>query len=344
MNVLVDDVGSFPLPAYVKKQTFDGAYVLARKAMIDGKEITKNEFLKKNFRRVVIDSFRKKLETGLDIVNYPQHYDMYNQFIEAIHEAMNEGTYVVAEKEAVIPEVCLIKQEAKNLCEKFGKRIALRVCVTGPMELYLKEIGTIAYKDVLLMFAETVRRFASNATLNSKWVKTEVVSVDEPSFGYQDVAIDRDTVLDVLDRAFDFPHATRQIHLHSVSRIANVLDTRNIDVISLEHAASPKNLERISKEMLDKADKQVRIGITRTDIDSILAELHDKGVARPTTEHMVESEATIRKRFEIAKEKFGDRMTFTGPDCGLGGWPTPETAQALLKRTVNAVKGTHTNG
>jgi 5-methyltetrahydropteroyltriglutamate--homocysteine methyltransferase len=190
------------------------------------------------------------------------------------------------------------------------------------------------------MFAETVRRFANNAILNSKWVKTEVVSVDEPSFGFQDVPIDRDAVLDVLDTAFDFHCATRQIHLHSASRIANVLDAENIDVVSFEYASSPKNLERISKEMLNRADKQVRIGISRTDIDSILAELHDRGVAKPAAEDIVESEATIRKRFVVAKERLGDRMTFAGPDCGLGGWPTPEAAQTLLKRTVDAVKGT----
>jgi methionine synthase II (cobalamin-independent) len=31
-------------------------------------------------------------------------------------------------------------------------------------------------------------------------------------------------------------------------------------------------------------------------------------------------------------------MTFTGPDCGLGGWPSQEAAQLLLERTVKAVK------
>jgi len=339
MDVLVDDVGSFPFPIHANKQAFDDAYVLARKAIFDGKEIAKDEFLVKNFCQIVIDSFRKKCRTGLDVVNYPQHYDMHKQFIESIHKAMDNGTYVANEKEAIIPEVYLINQEAKNFYEEFGRRIALRVCVTGPMELYLKEIGTTPYKDVLLMFAETVRRFANNAVLNSKWIKTEVVSVDEPSFGFQDVSIDRDTVLDVLDKALDFHCATRQIHLHSVSRIADVLDAENIDVISFEYASSPKNLERISKEMLDKADKQVRIGISRTDIDSILAEHHDRGVARPAAEDIVESETTIRRRFEVAKERLGDRMAYTGPDCGLGSWPTPEAAQTLLKRTVDAVKG-----
>ena len=90
--------------------------------------------------------------------------------------------------------------------------------------------------------------------------------------------------------------------------------------------------------MLEGADKQIRVGISRTDIDSIMAELYEKGITKPNPEQLVESEETIRKRFETAKEKYGNRMTFTGPDCGLGGWPTQEAAQLLLKRTVNIVK------
>ena len=53
---------------------------------------------------------------------------------------------------------------------------------------------------------------------------------------------------------------------------------------------------------------------------------------------MAETEAVIAKRFAVAKERFCDRMTFTGPDCGLGGWPSQEASELLLKRTVNAVK------
>ena len=90
--------------------------------------------------------------------------------------------------------------------------------------------------------------------------------------------------------------------------------------------------------MLERADKQIRVGISRTDINSILAELNCKGIVRPTAEQLVESEIDIRKRFNVAKEKYGETMTFAGPDCGLGGWPTQEAAQLLLKRTVNAVK------
>jgi len=341
MDTLVDDVGSFPLPSYVDRNTFNRAYDLARQAIIEGRDVMKDDFLSSKFCKIVIDSFKKKCAAGLDVINYPQHYDMYRQFAEPIHGVMKEGTYVVDEKQAFIPEIHVINEAARGLSEELGRRVMLRACITGPMELYLKEVGTVPYKDILLMFAETVRRFAGNSILNSKYVKTEAVSLDEPSFGFQDISADRDTVLEVLENAFDFKGVTKQIHLHSSSRVSDLLDVENVDVLAFEYAASPRNIESLSRQMLDKADKQMRVGVSRTDIDSITAELYDKGVAMPTATQLVESEDTIRKRFMAAKEKYGDRMTFTGPDCGLGGWPTQEAAQLLLKRTVDAVKACH---
>jgi 5-methyltetrahydropteroyltriglutamate--homocysteine methyltransferase len=121
-----------------------------------------------------------------------------------------------------------------------------------------------------------------------------------------------------------------------------LLEVGNIDVLSFEYAASPKNIESVSRKMLEEADKQIRVGVSRTDIDSIVAELHDKGVTKPTAEQLVEGEEVIKKRYVSAKEKFGERMTFTGPDCGLGSWPSQEAAQLLLKRTVDAVKKCNT--
>jgi 5-methyltetrahydropteroyltriglutamate--homocysteine methyltransferase len=91
--------------------------------------------------------------------------------------------------------------------------------------------------------------------------------------------------------------------------------------------------------MLEEADKHVRVGVARTDVDSIAAELYEKGVAKPVAEQLVEGEEVMRRRFVVAREKYGDRLLFAGPDCGLGGWPSQESAELLLKRAVAAVKG-----
>jgi 5-methyltetrahydropteroyltriglutamate--homocysteine methyltransferase len=343
MSTLVDDVGSFPLPPQIDRKSFDEAYALARKALGSRRELTSDEFLLKNFYQVTVDSFRKKVKTGLDVVNYPQHYDMHDQLADLLKHAMGKGTYLIDENEAFLPEVCVIKEEAKRLCEEFGKRVQLRVCILGPMDLYLREIGTVAYDDVLMMFAESVKRFAKNSILNSEYIKTSVVSLDEPSFGFREISADRETIIGVLEKAFDFDGAVKQIHLHSPSRITDVLEVKNVDVLSFEYAASPKNIEGLSRTMLEKADKRVRVGVSRTDIDSIMAELYERGVTEPRVEQIAEDEATIRRRFEAAKERFGECMTFTGPDCGLGGWPTQEAAELLLKRTVGAAKKAESN-
>ena len=338
MDTLIDDVGSFPLPSTVDRETFNRAYRMARDAIVHGTDLQKDEFVKENFCKVILESFKQKIRSGLDVINFPQHYDGVRQIGEVLHKAMEKGTFVVEEKDAFLPEVQLIAVEAKNLCEEFGKKILLRVSLFGPMEQYLKEIGTTPYSDVLDGFTETIRRFAKNSILDTKYIKTEAVSIDEPSFGFLNIAAERDVICGVLEKAFDFTGAVRQIHLHSSTRLPDLLSVKNLDVLSFEYAASPKNIEGISKRMLDASDKQVRVGVSRTDIDSITAELYDRGVAKPTAEQLVENEETIRKRYLAAKEKFGDRMTFTGPDCGLGGWPSQEAAQLLLERTVKAVK------
>ncbi len=337
MDSLVDDIGSFPLPETVDRETFNKAYRAAREALSSGKDPSEDEFLRKNFRDVTLDSFKKKIQTGLDVVNYPQQYDGILQVSDAIHKAMEKGTFLVEEKDAFLPEVRLIEAEAKNLSEEFGKKIPLRISLFGPMEQYLKEVGTVPYSDVMNDFAETVRRFAKNSILNTKHVKTEVIAIDEPSFGFMNIAASPDVLCDMLEKAFNFQGAVRQIHLHSSARLADLLRVKNLDVLSFEYAASPKNIESVSRKALEDSDKHIRVGVSRTDIDSILAELHDKGVAEPTAEQLAENEETIRKRYLAAKDKFGDRLAFTGPDCGLGGWPT-QAAELLLARTVKAVK------
>jgi 5-methyltetrahydropteroyltriglutamate--homocysteine methyltransferase len=338
MDTLVDDIGSFPLPQGVDRESFSKAYQLARENILQGKDITRDEFLNNKFSKIVLNSFRKKIASGLDIVNFPQHYDGMRQIGDVIHVAMEAGSFLVEEKNAILPEVYLINQHAKALSEEFGKKIQLRVSIFGPLEQYLVEIGKTPYEDVLDALAETIRRFARNSIFNSKYVQTKVVSIDEPSFGLNNIQATPDLICRVLEKAFDFQGATRQIHLHSTAGVHDLISVKNLDVLSFEYAASPDNIDSVPKSMLEQADKQIRVGISRTDIDAILAELYEKGITKPSAEQLVESEEIIRKRYKFAKEKYRETMTFTGPDCGLGGWPSQEAASLLLEHTVKAVK------
>jgi 5-methyltetrahydropteroyltriglutamate--homocysteine methyltransferase len=238
----------------------------------------------------------------------------------------------------VIPEVYVLNQAAKELSEEFGKKILLRVCLFGPLEQYLNEVGATPYPDVLDGFAKTINRFAKNCILNSKYIETKVISIDEPSYGHSPFTGTPELIRETLEKAYDFQGPTRQIHLHFASGIHDILTVKGLDVLSFEYAASPKNIDAVSKVMLEKADKQIRVGIARTDIDAIWAELYEKGITAPSAEQIVEPLETIQKRYRLAKEKFEEQMTFTGPDCGLGSWPSQEVAALLLKKVVEAAK------
>jgi len=338
MSTLVDDIGSFPLPEGIKRENYSRAYEAARETIIKGEDPFKDEFIAKNFCSVVVESFKKKLGTGIDVVNFPQHYSGIKQVGDAIHSAMAGGSFVVDEKTAFLPEIYVLKQEAKRLSEEAGRKLQLRVSIFGPIEQYLSEIGTTAFPDVLDGFAQTIKRFAKNSILNTKYIETKVISIDEPSLGHSSFSGTPELVRETLDKAYDFQGPIKQIHLHFATAVYDLLAVKDLDVLSFEYAASPKNIEDVSKNMLERADKQIRVGITRTDIDAIYAELYEKGIKEPSTEQSVETVETIQKRYRFAKEKYGERMTFTGPDCGLGSWPSQEAAALLLERTATAVK------
>ena len=338
MDTLVDDVGSFPLPQGIGKEAYSKAYGLAREAIIKGKNPAEDEFVQNNFCTAVVDSFKKKIASGLDVVNFPQQYSGIKQVGDAVHAAMENGSFVVDQEKAFLPEIYVLNQEAKKLSEEFGKKILLRVSIFGPIEQYLAEVGTTAFPDVLDGFAQTINHFAKNSILNNNYIETKIISIDEPSLGHTNLSATPELICETLEKAYDFHGPVKQIHLHFSSGIHDLLTVQGLDVLSFEYAASPKNIEAVPKSILEKADKQIRVGITRTDIDSIWAELNEKGITKPSDEQLVDSVDVIRNRYRFAKEKYGERMTFTGPDCGLGGWPTQDAAALLLKRTIEAVR------
>ncbi|MDR0493657.1 MAG: hypothetical protein LBH74_08500 [Nitrososphaerota archaeon] len=338
MDTLIDDIGSFPLPEGIKREEYAKAYELAREAILGGQNPCDDLFVEKTFCSVVVESFRKKLATGLDVANYPQIYSGMRQISDAIHEAMADGSFVVPKERAILPEVYVLNQHAKRLSEEIGRKIRLRVSMFGPIAHYLAEVGATAYPDVLEGFAQTINHFAKNSILNSKYVETTVISIDEPSLGHSPFTGSAELVRETLEKAYDFSGPTKQIHLHFASSIHNLLAVKGLDVLSFEYGGSPHNINEVPKNILDQADKQIRVGITRTDIDTIWAELYEKGITQPTAEQLVESIETIQKRYRFAKAKYGEHMTFTGPDCGMGSWPSQDAAELLLRRTVEAVK------
>ncbi len=338
-DVFIDDIGSFPLPPGITREKYAKSYSSARDEIIKGKDIRENPELFNNFYKVVKSSLEAKISSGIDIVNYPQHYDMHKQFMEPIVQHQEEP-FLIPEKYASIPELFVVEKESKRLYEERGEKLHLKVCVTGSIELHLKtEFGFYIYEEILDNIAESVNRFLKNSVLNTKYVKTTVVAIDEPSLGYVDLLnIEDDAIINALSRSVRDIPAKVQIHLHTLKSATLPLRADGINVITAEFASSPENMDMITKNELQSYDKSIRAGVTRTDYDAILAKYLESGKT-PEPIELVDSISTIKKRYEKASNVFGDRIEFSGPDCGLGSWPSPEIGRELLKRTVDAIKG-----
>jgi 5-methyltetrahydropteroyltriglutamate--homocysteine methyltransferase len=332
---LVDDIGSFPLPKWMSQYDFDKLYPRAREEISLGNSEGESYGILKG---VILESFEKKLNSGVDVATYPQHYDMHRQFMEPI-ELYPSEPFLIDKKNAFLPEIEVIKEGAKDLRENIGKQIGLRSCVTGPIELYLRtEFGTNIYKDVLENIARSVNYFLKNSIIDTPHIKTMTLSLDEPSIGFTDLLnVDNDDLIDVLELSLKGIRLPVQMHLHTLKAIDIPLNVKGVASITGEFAASPENLALAKKRDLESHDKFLRAGITRTNIDSIIADFLDQGV-EPPSHLLIDTKNDIKRRIKKIDSVFGEMVSSWGPDCGLGSWPTQDVAKELLSRTTQAVR------
>jgi 5-methyltetrahydropteroyltriglutamate--homocysteine methyltransferase len=331
------------LPKDITKNQFSDVYPGVQEAMGKGTGLEEVPGFEEVFYAAVAGSLGFKIDSGLDVVNYPQHYDMHRQFLDPIQKHQGEP-FLIDEKYAQIPEVYVAEKEARRVYGEKGTPIRLKVCVTGPIELYLKcGFGYTVYEEILENLAASVNSFLRNSILDKPHIKTEVVAIDEPSLGFVDLLnIERDGLVSALDASLKGVKPRVQIHLHTLKAAEIPLECRDIDCLTGEFAATPMNMKLISKDTLESYDKFIRAGIARTNIDTIIAEWLEKGRS-PKDEDLVDGVRRITDRYNEAKDVFGERMLFAGPDCGLGSWPSQKVAHMLLKRTVETVKASGTD-
>lgn len=309
--MLIDDIGSFPLPRGISREWVD------------------KNLKSKEYEEMVQRAFLMKAK-HIDCPTYPQFRDMVKMFMEPIR-MYQEDAYLIEKSKAVIQELEYVQ----------GLKVEnVRVCITGPFELYYREFGGIIYEDVILNLAESVRRFAENAC---KYENVKCISIDEPSLG---IAPDLQPDDDLIQRVFDYNlSADIQIHLHEPLFYEKLLET-DIDIIGVECAKKPENMDFIDPETVESAEKKLRIGIARSDIDGIIAEFNSThNVNAWGNEEMIslaieeiESVDKIAERIEIAYNKFGSLISYVGPDCGLFSFPTQELAIQLLENVRKAVE------
>ncbi len=311
--MIFDDIGSFPLPRGITREwVMENLYT-------------------KEYEEIVQRAFLMKVNAGVECPNYPQFQDMVEQFMRIIKN-YQEDAYLVMRSEAKIVELEYIEKIESD---------SVRVCVTGPFELYVKELGTVIFDDVLENLAKSVARFVENAL---KYPNVECVSIDEPSLGLNPDLQPTDDQLKLAFEPLDFD-VDVQIHLHAPLFYERLLDIDTIDVIGIESAKDPSALDFIDPEDLESHDKKLRVGIARSDVDGIIAEFNQKhNVNAWESEELIikaineiESPEVIKSRIEKAYERFGDLIAYVGPDCGLFSFPSQEAAVTLLKNVRRAL-------
>jgi 5-methyltetrahydropteroyltriglutamate--homocysteine methyltransferase len=344
MDLIVDDVGSFPLPPYTSADYFTKFYWMTYQAVVKHADIWQNRGLRINVIHPIQEIFRIKLQTGLDVVNYPQLMDMYTQFLKPMKEFQEGGEpHLISSDAAIMVEMKILERWAKQYYEETGNTANLKICITGPLELYLKQYGFSIYADMVLNFAKSINRMLQNSILNSNYIKTKVISIDEPSLGYVTLSgIENDDIIRVYDAALEGFQIDTQIHLHSLNAFKIPLRTKNIRILTCEFASNPNNI--IDKRYLEEHDKFMRVGITRTNFNAIMADVLDQGGeyghlnTTSGLKSLIDPPERIRNILEKAIKQYGDRLKYVGPDCGLSAWSPPDLAAELLKRTVNVVR------
>ena len=342
--MIFDDIGSYPLP--------DG---LTREWIKEAFTAIETPAYKDKLYEVIKDALWQKLNAGVEVPNYPQFQNMITQFSEPIMDADRvEAPLLVKEAEAKIPELDAVEELAVAYKDQKGEKLKLRICVTGPIELYYKLFTPPVYSDVLSNIANSVGRFIKRAIEGAKHYEVVCASIDEPSMGL-DPRIEEEGIITALELASEYAYRRgidTQIHLHSPIFYETVCRVEGLKVIGLESAAKPSLLTLIDKNQLENYDKFLRIGVSRTDILSMAAEydeIHhtnafkDKGVLE-TIVREYNSPEKVTKRLEKAYALFGERIRYVGPDCGLGPFPSQELAFMALKNTAVGIQAFYSGG
>ena len=198
-----------------------------------------------------------------------------------------------------------------------------------------------------LNFAKSVNSYLKNSIINTPYIKTEIVAIDEPSLGYVTISnAENDDLIKIYDVSAQDLSVDVQIHLHSLNSFKIPLETKNINVLTCEFASNPQNI--IDKKYLDKHDKFMRVGVSRTNFNAIMADALDAGNeygelnTLKGLKTLVDSPERIRNNLNIASKHYGDRLKYVGPDCGLSSWEPVELAAELLTRTSQVVKAWRT--
>jgi len=357
------DVGSFP-PVADSRKFVEGASRFSLSSADESAEF---------FEEKVLEGLVDKIRVGIDVPNFPQFRDMNEMFLSMIDGVERfKGGYLETKLPSVkadsscIPEVMVIKKHSQLIQEKKDAPFEMRICVTGPYTL----ASFFPYKreDIFGKLGNVISQIAENSIFNNKHGRVSLVSVDEPVFGLQDDALidfgseGRENLRRAWESIFSkikSKNAQTMIHLHST---ANPLfwDIKSLDVIE-SHVDDPLIQMKKTGELLESRDKFLKASLAVNDFDALIkkrvvadspekmaeSDLNERIAdawtdikhGRINPESFLESVELMKNRLVKVVERFGaERVLYAGPECGLKGYPTYETALECLRRVSTAVE------
>ncbi|MGD2066209.1 MAG: hypothetical protein PVI43_03455 [Candidatus Bathyarchaeota archaeon] len=325
-----------------------------------------------DFEKQIVKSFLDKIRVGIEVPNYPQFRDMNTMFLSMMEGIEKiQGGYLETAVPSLktegsrIDEVFVIEKNAQMIQEHTGEPFEVRVCVTGPYTL--ASFFPYRNEETFSRLGNVIAQLLEQNLFSNKHGKTSLVSVDEPSFGLIDDPLTdfgsrgRENLLKAWETIFSeikSKNAQAMIHLHSTS---NTLfwDADSLDVID-SHVDDPLVRMKTTKELLESRDKFLKASITSNDFDRLIKEkiaaksqekLADSDLnervadawtdikhGRVDPNSFLETVDTMKGRLAKVVDRFGaERVLYAGPECGLKGYPTYETAMECLKRVSTAV-------
>jgi len=327
----------------------------------------------KFFEKMVIESFLDKVGVGIDVPNYPQFRDMNEMFLGMVDgvEKVKSGyweTKILSAKadRSHIPEVMVIEKNSQMVFEKKGEPFEVKVCVTGPYTL--SSFFLHRDNEIFSRLENIISQIVENNVFSEKRGKVSLVAVDEPVFGLQDDPLidfgskGRENLRKAWESVFHkakSKNAQTLLHLHNT---ADELfwDIKSLDVID-SHVDDPIYQMKKTKERLESTDKFLKASISIADFDTLIKkriittsrqkmtelEINERiaeawtGITSQKTDPQIflEKLDIIKKRLVEIVNRFGrERVPYTGPECGLKGFPTYKCALEYLRRVSSAVK------
>ena len=325
------------------------------------------------FEKKVLEGLLDKIRVGIDVPNFPQFRDMNEMFLSMMDGVERiKGGYLetkipsVKTNRSSIPEVMVIEKNSQRIQEKKGAAFEMRICVTGPYTL--SSFFPYKREDIFIRLGNVISQIVENSIFNDKHGRVSLVSVDEPVFGLQDDALidfgseGRENLRRAWESIF---HKVKSKNAQTLMHLHSTVDELFWDIESLEilesHVDDPLQQKKNTKEKLESTDKFLKASVAVNDFDTLIkkriaADSREKltesdvneriadvwtGIKHGTvdSEIFLESVDAMKNRLVKVVERFGaERVPYAGPECGLKGYPTYETAIECLRRVSSAIE------